>query len=211
MTAQQELRPLELPAAWTPAWCAEAAAALDAASRAGPAALKAVLPQEVVCGLLERCHQLLQGEPTLLEVWPKAEGQVPAVARPALLLLLGASFAYCMVAQHWCNTCSIALLPAPRPRLPRCPLCLPTRACRWRRPRAREWWLWAIRTASSTMSAACEQRRGMLVHACWLVHSFVPHPSLPVYPLLCRLEVVGSPSPSNLLVFNGDFVDRGAW
>ena len=83
MTAQQELRPLELPAALTPAWCAQAAAALDAASRAGPAALKAVLPQDVVCALLERCQQLLQAEPTLLEVRPKAGGQAAAAARPA--------------------------------------------------------------------------------------------------------------------------------
>ncbi len=127
MTAQQELRPLELPAAWTPAWCAEAAGALDAASRAGPAALKAVLPQEVVCGLLERCHQLLQGEPTLLEVWPKAEGQVPAVARPALLLLLGASFWLTQPVRHWYNTGSSSLLLGASPPLPRCPLCLPTR------------------------------------------------------------------------------------
>jgi serine/threonine-protein phosphatase 5 len=117
MTVQQELRPLALPAAFTPAWCAEAAAALDAASRAGPAALKAVLPQDVVCALLERCQQLLQAEPTLLEVAPPEGAQVVVVG----------------------------------------------------------------------------DTHGQFHDVCRM------------------LEVVGSPSPTNLLVFNGDFVDRGAW
>lgn len=80
MEAHQELRPLELPAAFSAAWCSEAAGALNAASQAGPAALKAVLPADVVCALLERCQQLLQAEPTLLEVRPKAAGQAAAAA-----------------------------------------------------------------------------------------------------------------------------------
>lgn len=82
MEAHHELRPLELPAAFSAAWCSEAAGALNAASQAGPAALKAVLPADVVCTLLERCQQLLQAEPTLLEVRPKAAGQAAEAAWP---------------------------------------------------------------------------------------------------------------------------------
>lgn len=63
------LQPLELPEGdLTPAWCAAAAQALDAASRAGPASLKAVLPGEVASRLFDRCQALLHAEPTLLEV-----------------------------------------------------------------------------------------------------------------------------------------------
>lgn len=161
MTAQQELRPLELPAALTPAWCAQAAAALDAASRAGPAALKAVLPQDVVCALLERCQQLLQAEPTLLEVRPKAGGQAAAAARPAASPLLAGSLWVlqgCAAAVIRCTVWPCYLPASPphrrRPYFGMCRLCVR----RWRPPRARRWWLWATHTASSTMCAACEEQ-----------------------------------------------------
>lgn len=71
------LQPLELPEGMpTPAWCVQAAQALDAATRAGPDALKTVLPGEVACKLFDRCQALLHAEPTLLEVG----GSVPAAA-----------------------------------------------------------------------------------------------------------------------------------
>lgn len=90
MAEAPELRALELPAAVTPAWCAQAAGALDAATRAGAAALKAVLPQDVVCALLERCQQLVHAEPTLLEVRREGGGAGPC-CRPVRPLALRGS------------------------------------------------------------------------------------------------------------------------
>lgn len=77
MAAAPLPEPLALPeGGTTPEWCASAAAALDDASRAGPASLKAVLPAEVACRLFDRCQALLQAEPTLLEVGGRAGGGV---------------------------------------------------------------------------------------------------------------------------------------
>lgn len=59
---------LTVPSEVTPAWCQAAAAALDAAGRSGETALADVLPAAEACHLINRCRQLLQPEPTLLEV-----------------------------------------------------------------------------------------------------------------------------------------------
>ena len=57
-----------LPAELTPAFCAEMTAALDAATRVGPEALKTALPAETCVVLLDRCQRLIQTEPTMREV-----------------------------------------------------------------------------------------------------------------------------------------------
>ena len=66
-----EVEAVVLPAQLDPQFCAVMTAALDAASRVGPQALKSALPAETCVVLLDRCQRLLQTEPTMLEVgWP---------------------------------------------------------------------------------------------------------------------------------------------
>ncbi|KAL4428044.1 hypothetical protein ABPG75_002133 [Micractinium tetrahymenae] len=114
----EQLAAITLPEDVTPQWVAgDLAPKLDAASRAGVAQLKGLLPADVCAQLLDRCQRLLHLEPTLLEVEPPVEGQVVVVG----------------------------------------------------------------------------DTHGQFHDVCRM------------------LEVMGNPSASNVLVFNGDFVDRGAW
>ena len=61
--------PVTLPASFTVEWALSLTEKLDAASQHGnPAALRAVLPVEVLIGLWQAATTVLAAEPTLLEV-----------------------------------------------------------------------------------------------------------------------------------------------
>lgn len=75
-----QLQAIELAPDISATWVADAAAKLDAATRAGPDALKGVLSAETCCRLLDRCQKLLHGEPTLLQVGVRFEAALPPLA-----------------------------------------------------------------------------------------------------------------------------------
>lgn len=84
----EQLAAVALPEDVTPQWVAsDLVPKLDAASRAGAAQLKSVLPPDVCAQLLDRCQRILHLEPTLLEVGP-APGQwhLPPLLPPPLPL-----------------------------------------------------------------------------------------------------------------------------
>lgn len=68
MANSQPLQTLALPQLVTPEWVAEAEAAIKASTWQGVAALKTVLPKEVVVAILERTERLVQREASLVEV-----------------------------------------------------------------------------------------------------------------------------------------------
>ena len=68
--------PVTIPALYTVEWARSLTEKLDAASQHGdPAALRAVLPVEVLIGLWQAATTVLAAEPTLLEVskWTKRD------------------------------------------------------------------------------------------------------------------------------------------
>lgn len=211
-----QLRSIELTEEITPAWVTDTAAKLDAATRAGPAALKEVLAPETCCRLLERCQKLLHVEPTLLQVGAQFEA-LPLAGREVSLspggCLVGAvrllhlvaarpSFVCCGADHAACRGSGSGgrrhAWPVPR-RLPHVSQGTSCVACTcWHAdtlPRTE------VLCLCSCLGGfrACGARAAAEMHR----PPRTPHP--------CRLEVAGSPSPNNMFVINGDFVDRGAW
>lgn len=77
--AAQALPPIQVPATVTREWVLDLQQQLDRVSRSGVTALKAVLTQQAVKALLERCEVLFKADPTLIEVRGPESGGVPAM------------------------------------------------------------------------------------------------------------------------------------